>query len=111
MQGKFRDFINLNEKITNLDEVLDSEIITLVLKSLQLSVQTHIYHWLTKSLAEHSAIGGFYSTLRGLTDSLAEISIGMNLEVSAIKNNTPLTFEYDIFTLLKSVKGVQSSCN
>lgn len=39
--------------------------------------QAHIFHWQTKSLARHQAFGEFYDTFIGLTDTLAEMIMGI----------------------------------
>ena len=45
---------------------------------LTLQNQLRIYHWQTKSFAEHNAFGDTYSELDGLIDEFMEIYIGKN---------------------------------
>jgi hypothetical protein len=45
---------------------------------LTLQNQMRIYHWQTKSFAEHNAFGDAYSGLDGLIDEFMEVYIGKN---------------------------------
>ena len=43
---------------------------------LHAATNTHILHWQSKSYAEHTALGTFYSELPELVDTLAEVIMG-----------------------------------
>ena len=51
----------------------DSAIEELIDMTLFNSVLFHIYHWQTKSYAEHTALGDFYAALHEKVDVLAEL--------------------------------------
>jgi len=48
----------------------------LVARLKQAEVITHYWHLRTKNYARHIALGGFYETLQGLTDAVAETVLG-----------------------------------
>lgn len=52
---------------------------------LEMVAQFHIYHWLTKSYAQHNALGAFYSGLEDAIDALAEnyVAVGGLLDGEA----------------------------
>lgn len=57
---------------------LNEENVGLVLTALlQFRDQAHIYHWQTKSYAQHEALGSFYESLLAQTDLLGELMISM----------------------------------
>ncbi len=75
----FKDF--LNESLQDVSGTsIDKELSEFVLSSLLFVAQTHVYHLVTKSYAEHVAIGEFYTCLQGATDGLAEQAIGLGIE-------------------------------
>ena len=47
-----------------------------VLTLLHAATNTHLLHWQSKSLAEHQALGKFYTELPELVDQLAEAIMG-----------------------------------
>ena len=51
---------------------MDNEIGEVILTLLHSATNTHIFHWQTKSYAEHKALGTFYEELPELVDSLVE---------------------------------------
>lgn len=48
----------------------------IVTKFLSVQSQLRIYHWQTKSYAEHQALGSLYDTLGGLVDEFVETFSG-----------------------------------
>ena len=57
--------------------------------------QAHIYHLQTKSYAEHIAIGEFYESITDTIDSIAEMAIGLDIDVkSTPKMTLDLEFKY-----------------
>lgn len=50
---------------------------SVIRSGLELVAQFHIYHWLTKSYAQHNALGSFYSSLEDNIDTLAENYIAL----------------------------------
>jgi DNA-binding ferritin-like protein len=51
----------------------DNAVEELIDKTLFNGVLFHIYHWQTKSYAEHKALGDFYEALQEKVDELAEL--------------------------------------
>jgi DNA-binding ferritin-like protein len=49
---------------------------TLITTLLTLQAQLRVFHWQTKSYAEHQALGGLYSDLDGLVDEFVETFSG-----------------------------------
>lgn len=45
-------------------------------KFLSTQAQLRVYHWQTKSYAEHQALGGLYGALDGLIDNFVEVFSG-----------------------------------
>ena len=89
----FRKYIT--ESIADKTGVnLDNLLVQFTLESFNMVTQAHIYHLLTKSYAEHIAIGDFYESLGGCIDIIAETAIGMDIEVSASEHNYNLQFAY-----------------
>jgi DNA-binding ferritin-like protein len=52
-----------------------------ILTLLHAATNTHILHWQTKSFAEHTALGTFYSELPELIDAVVEAIQGLNEEI------------------------------
>ena len=67
-----------------------------VLTLLHAATNTHILHWQTKSYAEHTALGAFYSELPELVDTLAEVIMG--------KYDMTFTFKDSYYTPAESGK-------
>ena len=63
---------------------------------LHAATNTHILHWQTKSYAEHTALGTFYSELPELVDTLAEVIMG--------KYDMTFTFKDSYYTPAKTGK-------
>jgi len=64
---------------------------TLITTLLTLQAQLRIFHWQTKSYAEHQALGGLYGDLDPLIDEFVEVFSG-RYGVPAAKNQYSLTF-------------------
>lgn len=111
MKG-FKDFIN--EKIEGTIDTpyagIDESLVSFILESFNVRTQMHIYHLLTKSHAEHLAIGEFYDSLLGSIDSISEMSIGLGLESNeSTKKSFDLEFSYDKQILLEEIKAYRDS--
>ena len=52
-----------------------------ILTLLHAATNTRILHWQTKSFAEHTALGEFYSELPELIDAVVEAIQGLNEEI------------------------------
>ena len=67
-------------KLSNLQlsesEGQSAAIEQLVLQLLMMSVQSHVWHWQTKSYACHVALGEFYDAIRDSADAIAEQFMG-----------------------------------
>jgi hypothetical protein len=110
----FKNYVaesNLKESLQNTTgSQADSELINFILTGLHLANQTHVYYLLTKSLAEHLAIGDFYDGLRGNVDSLAEMLIGLEIEGMGSIDST-LVFLYSRNELLTRVNEFRKNVN
>ena len=63
---------------------------TLITTLLTLQAQLRVFHWQTKSYAEHQALGGLYDSLEGRIDEFVETFSG-RYGVPAAKNDYKLT--------------------
>lgn len=79
------------------------EINNLLAKLKQAEVLTHYWHLRTTSYARHKALGGFYESLQGLTDSLLEAYIGKYGERPAIPESIMLNKPEDHEAYLKGL--------
>lgn len=68
---KFNEFVN--ESFGQADEAYGTFFIGL----LGLRDQAHIFHWQTRSFAQHEAFGNFYEAFLEATDVLAEMLMGI----------------------------------
>jgi len=59
-------------------------------KLFQAQIITHYWHLRTSSYAEHMALGGFYDSLTGLLDKLAEAFIGKYKKLPEIPKSISL---------------------
>lgn len=84
---------------------IDQNIIQYVLDGFNVVTQTHVYHLLTKSHAEHIAIGEFYDSLQGCLDAIAEKGIGLGLQAQGASLTTVLMYSYNKNDLMNLVKG------
>jgi hypothetical protein len=63
-------------------------------------VQTHVFHWLTTSYAQHQALGGLYDGIHDLADEFMEVYMGKygrnvgNNAASMITYNASDAIEY-----------------
>lgn len=101
----------LKESIISSNPELDDKVIDFVLTTLYFSTQTHIYHLLTKSYAEHVAIGEFYECLTGLADSIAEKSIGLGMNENPKDTPMTVTFSYTKGKLINDLSSYRSYVN
>jgi hypothetical protein len=72
---KFHDFIN--ESFTTTSEG-SNELGAYFIKLLAIRDQSHIFHWQTRSIAEHDAFGDFYTQFIIDFDALVEMIMGLN---------------------------------
>ena len=108
---KLKNIIESISKETNSPKETDSKLIGFILESLNLRTQTHIYHLLTKSYSEHVAIGAFYDALIGSVDSIAEMSIGLDINTDNGNSNHSLTFSYKKSKLIEEIKDYRETIN
>lgn len=66
----------------------------LITKLLSVQAQLRVFHWQTKSYAEHKAIGKLYETLDGLTDTFVETFSGRKGVPAATGNFTFVAENY-----------------
>jgi DNA-binding ferritin-like protein len=52
---------------------------------LAMSVQSHLWHWQTKTYAAHEAFGEFYETLTETVDEIAEGFMGADIQFGNVK--------------------------
>jgi len=102
---------NIVEKLEakTIESGTDEKIVGFILESFNVRTQTHIYHLLTKSYAEHMAIGEFYDKLLSAIDSISEMSIGLNISTSTEPYNSTLVFDYNKDTLINEIKEYRNS--
>lgn len=64
-------------------EQQQNQIEQVALQGLAMSMQSHIWHWQTKSFAAHTALGEFYNTVRDAADAVAEQYMGCGHEIQS----------------------------
>lgn len=105
---KFKEY--LNEALVGASgNHMDSDIAKFTLDSLIFVSQTHVYHLVTKSYAEHMAIGEFYAGLQVLIDGLAEQTIGLNIELNDAVTSANLDFGYSKDRLIAELNTYRDS--
>jgi hypothetical protein len=87
----------------------DEKLVEFILESFNVRTQTHIYHLLTKSYADHMAIGEFYDKLLESIDSISEMSIGLNISTNTKAYESKLVFNYDKATLINEIKDYRET--
>lgn len=76
-------------------------------------VQIHIYHWQTKELAPHEALGKLYDRIHDLTDSFMESYIG-KYERSETTVSSAFIVDYDPSNAIQKVSEFEqflTSCD
>jgi hypothetical protein len=87
----------------------DEKLVEFILESFNVRTQTHIYHLLTKSYADHMAIGEFYDKLLESIDSISEMSIGLNISTNTKAYESKLVFNYDKAVLINEIKDYRET--
>ena len=88
---------------------IDIEIVQFILESFNLATQAHIYHLVTKSYAEHIAIGDFYEGLRSCVDTISESSIGLGLSIQNSLYHSELSFTYNKEEFISKLKNYRTT--
>lgn len=104
---KFTNYVNESLQ-SSTGVALDAEMIQFIIDSFNIRTQTHIYHLLTKSYAEHMAIGEFYESLEASIDSIAESLIGLDIELNDQNYASNLIFGYNKNTMINQIKSFRS---
>jgi len=68
----FNEFLKESYETTTGQQTPNSPLAKLTLSLLAIRDQAHLFHWQTKSYAEHVALGEFYETFIDKVDSLME---------------------------------------
>lgn len=79
----FEQYLNESVSIAGIEATNIQAVIKIGLETV---AQFHIYHWLTKSYAQHNALSAFYSGLEDAIDALAEnyVAVGGLLDGEAV---------------------------
>lgn len=101
--------MNFRNQLNEALPKVNSNIIGLTLDSFNIITQTHIYHLLTKSYAEHIAIGEFYEGLQDLVDVLAENSIALNVDTKTTEYNSKIKFSYSKAALVQEIEAYRTN--
>jgi DNA-binding ferritin-like protein len=62
---------------------------------LQSAVQTHVFHLMSSSYAQHKALGKFYEEIPDLVDSIAEILQGQEGKITSYPTTMTISNVYD----------------
>jgi len=81
--------------------------------ALYMSIQSHFWHWQTKSYACHTALGAFYDDVKESADEIAELFMGTEGQFKASFNFEMVPFDEGVVktklsefkTLLKQAEG------
>lgn len=102
----FNDYVN--ENFGQADEAYGTFFVSL----LGLRDQAHIFHWQTKSFAQHEAFGNFYEAFLEATDLLAEMIMGIkgrptlgmaaSISLKDYSEDTVSTFINDSYDLMNN---------
>lgn len=74
-------------------------------KCLMMITYTHVAHFMTKSYAQHMALGDFYDSLQDLVDKFAEVYIGTGKPYRPVLQVDPT------FDVIKSIRGLIEDAN
>lgn len=69
-------------------------------------VQTHVFHWLTTSYAQHQALGGLYDGIHDLTDSFMEVYMGKYGR--NVGNNAASMITYNAADIMETIKEFEA---
>ncbi len=75
MKGKKMNVTKVNTEKNSINNKLKEELVNLLLKLL---IIIKVYHWKTKSYAEHKATDELYSSLNEHIDKFVEVLLGKN---------------------------------
>jgi hypothetical protein len=70
---------------------------------LEAAVKAHIMHWMTKSYAQHMALGDLYDGLPDLIDSVVEQYIG-KYGVPPFKDEDPVAFAQELSSFIATYR-------
>lgn len=101
----FKEYLN-EEYTPDLNLQLSNFIAT----TFAFSTQSHVYHLLTKSYAEHIAIGDFYAAIKGLNDGIAESVIAIG-GIIAPTINPQIMYSYSKEVLVQQLNEYRSMVN
>ena len=82
-----------------------------ILTLLHAATNTHILHWQTKSFAEHTALGEFYSELPELIDAVVEAIQGLTEEIIVYPKDYYPPLDNGLDELLSLKEYVQENRN
>lgn len=93
----------------DLKSILKSSGTKLFSNLLYSSIQAHVMHLQSKSYAEHMALGSFYESIPGLTDSLIEEYQGKygiinNYQTISLSTQDPITYLKGLRSLVDSLR-------
>jgi hypothetical protein len=98
----------LNERIALLQQMSMPATTLAIATSFTLITQFHIFHLLTRSHAEHEAIGEFYKGLGEPLDCLAEAFIGLGGAIKVPHTQGPTT-DYSPGTVIRLLNLYRAS--
>jgi DNA-binding ferritin-like protein len=71
---------------------------------LQSAVQTHVFHLMSSSYAQHKALGKFYEEIPDLVDSIAEILQGQEGKITSYPTTMTISNVYDPIGFLTDLR-------
>lgn len=68
-------------------------------------VQTHIFHLMTSSYAQHMALGSFYDEMPGIVDGIAETLQGQEGKITSYPTTMTISNTYDPVGYLTNLRS------
>lgn len=97
-KNKLRKAAGLNESVESFEKMIEQVII----ESLYISTQFHVWHWQTKKYSQHVALGDFYEAVSDSVDAIAEQYMGCG-NVLKVSESCALV-NYDKKVVLQTLK-------
>ena len=95
MMGKMQ----MGGKVSN--KSIKGEFVGMLLQS---AVQTHVFHLMSSSYAQHKALGKFYEEIPDLVDSIAEILQGQEGKITSYPTTMTISNVYDPIGFLTDLR-------
>lgn len=108
---KFRELLTQNELHENVQGITENTVGYIIVKTMALIAQAHVWHLVIRSGQKHTALNELYTTLQDEVDELAERYIGQGgvLPSQNFNIDTGISNEY-VLAYIESYRFEVSAC-